>query len=403
MVWFNTSNFLNKELGPEYLNFSTGALCLTLEIIEMKKTLVAIAALAVVGAASAQVTLYGKIDATAKASTTGTSGATSTADLTKFSLDSAGLSGSRWGVKGSEDLGDGLKASFQLEQGFSVDTGTNSNDSRAFHRQAYVTLGGGFGSLSLGRQYGTIDNVMGYLDIQGYATNSAMGSAFFGGAHSDGTDGSGRINNSLVYTTPTVSGFTGVVHYAPGEDKTATKAATAYSGFYAMYSAGPLFVMGGYEQRGSQSVTAKDAVAATVNDDGVITSLGSVAVAAKAAATISGGMIGATYDLGSVKLSGAIENGKTTGKSDFGYMIGAAIPMGAAALQLGWASEAQSADGMVDGTSDALGATLVYTLSKRTNVYGSFIRANATGAAATAAAQTKTTTTTYGVGVRHDF
>jgi hypothetical protein len=111
VVWFNTSNFLNKELGPEYLNFSTGALCLTLENIEMKKTLVAIAALAVVGAASAQVTLYGKIDATAKSSTTGKSGATTAADLTKFSIDSAGLSGSRWGVKGSEDLGGGLKAS----------------------------------------------------------------------------------------------------------------------------------------------------------------------------------------------------------------------------------------------------------------------------------------------------
>jgi len=363
----------------------------------MKKTLIAIAALAVVGAASAQVTLYGKIDATAKASTTGTSGATTTADLTKYSLDSAGLSGSRWGVKGSEDLGGGLTASFQLEQGFSVDTGANSNDSRAFHRQAYVTLGGGFGSLSLGRQYGTIDNVIGYLDIQGYSTNSAAGSAFAAGAHADGTDGSGRINNSIVYTTPTVSGFTGVVHYAPGEDKTASKAATAYSGFYAMYAAGPLFVMGGYEQRGSQAVAAADAVAATPGN------AGTAAVTAKAAATISGGMIGATYDLGSVKLSGSIENGKTTGKSDFGYAIGAAIPMGAAALQLGWAAETQSADSYVDGTSDALGATLVYTLSKRTNVYGSFIRSNSTPAAATAAAQTKTTSTTYGVGVRHYF
>ena len=401
MVWFNTSNFLNKELGPEYLNFSTGALCLTLEIIEMKKTLVAIAALAVVGAASAQVTLYGKIDATVKASTTGKSGATTAADLTKFSLDSAGLSGSRWGVKGSEDLGGGLKASFQLENGFAVDTGAAAQGGLLFGRQAYVTLGGGFGSVSLGRQYGTIDNVMGYLDVQGYATNSAMGSAFAGGAHSDGTDGSGRINNSLVYTTPSVSGFTGVVHYAPGEDKTATAAATAYSGFYAMYSAGPLFVMGGYEQRNSQATAAVAAVASDITTTPI--KLGSAAVAAKASATISGGMIGATYDLGSVKLSGAIENGKTTGASDFGYMIGAAIPMGAAALQLGWASEAQSADGMVDGTSDGLGATVVYTLSKRTNVYGSFIRTNVTPAAATAAAQTKTTTTTYGVGIRHDF
>ena len=368
----------------------------------MKKTLVAIAALAVVGAASAQVTLYGKIDATARASTVGKSGATTEADLTKFSLDSAGLSGSRWGVKGTEDLGSGLTAAFQLEQGFSVDTGTNSNDSRAFHRQAYVTLGGGFGSLSLGRQYGTIDNVIGYLDIQGYATNSAMGSAFAGGAHADGTDGSGRINNSITYTTPSVSGFTGVLHYAPGEDKTATAAATSYSGFYAMYSAGPLFVMGGYEQRGFQASAAVAAVPSDITTTPI--KLGSAAVAAVAAKTISGGVIGATYDLGAVKLNGTLENGKTTGKSDFGYAVGAAVPMGAATIQVGWASEAQTVDGnAADGTTDALGATVVYTLSKRTNVYGSFIRANSTPSALTAAAQTKTTTTTYGVGVRHDF
>ena len=367
----------------------------------MKKTLIAIAALAVVGAASAQVTLYGKIDATAKASTTGKSGAAPVADLTKYSIDSAGLSGSRWGVKGSEDLGGGLTASFQLEQGFSVDTGEASN-TRQFHRQAYATLGGGFGSLSLGRQYGTIDNVIGYLDIQGYTSNSAMGSAFAAGAHADGTDGSGRISNSIVYTTPTVSGFTGVVQYAPGEDKTATAAATAYSGFYAMYSAGPLFVMGGYEQRSYQATAAAALVPGTAVA-GTVFTLGTAAVAAVPSKTISGGMIGATYDLGAVKLSGSIENGNTSGKSDFGYGIGAAIPMGAAVLQLGWAAETQSADASVDGTSDGLGATLVYTLSKRTNVYGSFLRANSTPAAATAAAQTKTTSTTYGVGVRHDF
>ena len=339
----------------------------------MKKTLIAIAALAVVGAASAQVTLYGKIDATLRSATTSTSGATPVAELTKVSMDSAGLSGSRWGVKGSEDLGSGLTASFQLEQGFSVDTGEASN-TRQFHRQAYVTLGGGFGSLSLGRQYGTIDNVIGYLDIQGYATNSAMGAAFFGGAHSDGADGSGRISNSIVYTTPTVSGFTGVAHYAPGENKTLAASATDYTGFYAMYSAGPLFVMGGYENK-----------AVTGSSD------------------ISGGQIGLTYDLGTAKLSATYELGRAAGAKDTGYAFGVAVPMGAAALQVGYAVEDQTATGKADGKNDALGATVVYTLSKRTNVYGTFIRSNTMAVAATAAAQNKTTATTYGVGVRHDF
>jgi predicted porin len=62
-----------------------------------------------------------------------------------------------------------------------------------------------------------------------------------------------------------------------------------------------------------------------------------------------------------------------------------------------------SADNKVDGTTDAFGTTVVYTLSKRTNVYGSFIRSNLTPTAATSALQVKTTIATYGVGVRHDF
>ena len=376
--------------------------------------------------------MYGKIDATARASTVGTSGATSTADLTKYSVDSAGLSGSRFGFKGSEDLGGGLKASFQVENGFNVDSGAAAQGGLLFGRQAYVSLGGGFGSISVGRQYGTYDNALGSLDIQGYSTNSAMGYAFAGflpsatatsGAHADAFDGSGRVNNAIVYTTPSISGFSASLMYAPGENNVAAtaatatalavtaKGATAYTGFMASYAAGPLMVMGAYEQQGTQATDATGPTLSLVGPTGTCaatqTLSGSICSTpgkvAAGSATTSGGILGVTYDLTAVKLSGTIGNGKTTAKSDFGYAIGAAVPMGAAVIQVGWASETMSADNKVDGTADAFGTTVVYTLSKRTNVYGSFIRSNLTPTAATVAAQTKTTIATYGVGVRHDF
>ena len=377
--------------------------------------------------------MYGKVDATARASTVGTSGATTTADLTKYSVDSAGLSGSRFGFKGSEDLGGGLTASFQLENGFSVDSGAAGQGSLLFGRQAYVSLGGGFGSISVGRQYGMYDGALGSLDIQGYSTNSAMGYAFAGflpaatatsGAHADAFDGSGRVNNAVVYSTPNISGFSAAVMYAPGENNVAAtaatatalavtaKGATAYTGIATSYSAGPLFVMGAYEQQGTQATDATGPVLSLVGQtatcsakqtgpvNGICTT---PAAAATGSATTSGGILGVTYDLTAVKLSGTIANGKTTDKSDFGYGIGASVPMGAAVIQVAWAQETMSAKDKVDGTTDAFGTTVVYTLSKRTNVYGSFIRSNLTAAAATVAAQTKTTIATYGVGVRHDF
>ena len=171
-------------------------------------------------------------------------------------------------------------------------------------------------------------------------------------------------------------------------------------------------MMGGYEQRGKQATAASTtySIATKANTDvnninGAYAAGANIKTVTDAtlAATISGGMIGATYDLGAVKLSGSIENGNTTGKSDFGYAIGVAVPMGAAVIQVGWAAETQSADKNVDGTSDGLGATVVYTLSKRTNVYGSFIRSNYTPVATLSSDQIKSTATAFGVGVRHDF
>ena len=107
----------------------------------MKKTLIAFAALsALAGIAQAQssVTLYGVADAyLASVKTENKVGAVTTS-LTQTKIDSGGHNGSRWGLRGSEDLGGGLKAIFQLESGFNIDTGASAQNGVLFSRQAFV-------------------------------------------------------------------------------------------------------------------------------------------------------------------------------------------------------------------------------------------------------------------------
>ncbi len=163
----------------------------------MKKTLVAIAALAAFGAASAQssVTLYGRIDASIGSVKT-TAGGVTIADP-GVQIRSGAHTGSRWGLKGSEDLGGGLKANFVLEQGFNIDSGTFADATRQFSRQAFVGLSGGFGSLNIGRQYDITDNMYGMYDPTGYSGYSAMGYAF-----NVGCGNRSVLVPSFVKTTP---------------------------------------------------------------------------------------------------------------------------------------------------------------------------------------------------------
>ena len=116
----------------------------------MKKSLIALAALAAVGAASAQssVTLYGLIDA-------GYSWAEHTGKLpgntfktTETGFTSGNLSGSRWGLKGQEDLGNGLAAVFNVEAGFDS---INGDFTTGFNRRSVVGLKGAFGQVLVGR------------------------------------------------------------------------------------------------------------------------------------------------------------------------------------------------------------------------------------------------------------
>ena len=124
--------------------------------MKMKLFAAAVAALAAGGAyAQSSVTLYGVVDAGIEYN----SNAGQTGD-NLFRMASGNQSGSRWGLRGVEDLGGGLKGVFVLESGFDVDTGpvvkARWQDSRLFGRQAYVGLQSNFGSILLGRQQTTL-------------------------------------------------------------------------------------------------------------------------------------------------------------------------------------------------------------------------------------------------------
>ena len=132
----------------------------------MKKTLM-VAALTGVFATAAHaqssVTLYGLIDA-------GITYTNNQGGHSNWQETSGSVNGSRWGLRGSEDLGGGLKAIFTLENGFNIANGNLGQNSREFGRQAFVGLASDqFGSVTLGRQYDSAVDYLGPLALTGTA------------------------------------------------------------------------------------------------------------------------------------------------------------------------------------------------------------------------------------------
>ncbi|WP_175942261.1 porin [Caballeronia sp. BCC1704] len=163
-------------------------------------TSLSLALLGAAGAAQAQtsVTLYGVID-------TGlayVSHANSAGDHL-FGMVNGTLSGPRWGLKGQEDLGGGLKALFQLESGFDPGTGRLNQGGREFGRQAFVGLSGNqWGTVTLGRQYDPSVDM-----VQGLTADNYWGAAFATPGDVDNYDNSLRVSNAVKYVSPVFSGF----------------------------------------------------------------------------------------------------------------------------------------------------------------------------------------------------
>lgn len=157
----------------------------------MKRTSLGIASLLVLFAGSAQaqssVTLYGLVDTGVERLDNVSGGGGSIYRMPSI----AGSFASRWGVRGSEDLGAGLKAVFTLESGFGADTGALQQGGRAFGRQAFVGLSGAWGTLSLGRQYSML--------FPGSAASDLFLAQIYGTGAFDTYLAGPRIDNALAY------------------------------------------------------------------------------------------------------------------------------------------------------------------------------------------------------------
>ena len=204
----------------------------------MKKTFVAVAVLgAFAGSAmAADVTLYGKIDLGLQYQHL--DNGTTTTD--QFKETSGQNSGSRFGLKGTEDLGNGMKVGFVLENGFSADDGKMGQGSRLFGREAQMYLTSDYGTLGFGRMGGLSSG------LGSYNMNSFMAMSTGWGDQASKLSNFGlnrdRYDNSIVYRTPSFAGFQVAAQYSfkmDGQEAVHTRANQRYAALGATYKNGP--------------------------------------------------------------------------------------------------------------------------------------------------------------------
>ena len=176
----------------------------------MKKTLAAVAVLgAFAGSAvAADVTLYGLVDYSLNYQHLDSDVPTQDAtDSTQ--LRSGANSGSRFGLKGTEDLGNGVKVGFVLENGFAADTGAlGDKDNRLFDRESQLFVEGSFGRVAFGR-FGQLASSLGSYGLLGVTGpfSTGWGDAT-GGLKFVSANGFGRYDNAVTYVTPSFGGLT---------------------------------------------------------------------------------------------------------------------------------------------------------------------------------------------------
>ena len=347
----------------------------------MKKTLAALAVLgAFAGSAmAADVTLYGAIDTGLEYihnKTTDFAGDSVKED--KFDMQNGWDTPSRWGLKGSEDLGNGYKVSFKLESGFSSDDGTMNQSGRLFGREAGLTLSGPFGSVAFGR-FGGISSSAGTYDMLGYVES-------FDGGDGDvwGFAASERYDNMVVYQTPRFAGLQGTVQYSFKTDTKAeeysgaegTSDAKRYASIGLTGEYGPAQFAVGYEltKYGVENGTRQ-----LPKDDGHLVFVGGnydfQVVQIFAEAQYYKGQLAASgfdrTDIDGTNLSG-VEGFE--GMKGYGLHFGAVAPVGAGTVTAGLyyvdGSVEHQIEGLdVDTTFWGLSARYNYPLSERTGLY----------------------------------
>lgn len=375
----------------------------------MKKTLVALAALAATGAfAQSSVTLYGIADVALASDKTSTRVAGVTTNVTQTKLNSGGVNGSRFGLKGSEDLGGGLKANFQLENGFNIDTGGFAAGSTVtppatstllFGRQAYVGLSGNFGSVTFGRQYTSYDEARGGNDPQGHSSFSATA----GGAWAAGRDYLYRADNSIKYDTPNFGGFSAGLTYALGENKAPPAGAGSLLALKAGYANGPIAVAFAHQVEKAGSINLTNTAAAPGIANGPQGGGAGLLGTNEKHTLVTG-----SYNFGVAKLGLGFNTSKDDQVggpgADKEFQIGVNVPLGATELIADYATSKAAANATSNGyKARAIGIEARYALSKRTGAYFGFRNVKSDVTYNVTGPDTGSKSNIIAVGMRHFF
>ena len=345
-----------------------------------KKSLAAVAVLAAFAgsAYAADVTMYGRVDLGLRFTNTDADVAGQD-DVSKFEMASGNYTGTRFGIKGEEDLGNGLQVGFVLENGFDADDGSfdGNGDDKIFGREAQLNLSGAFGTVSFGR-VGQLASANGSFGILGGASPFSGGWQDSVGQKFAFANGFARFDNTVTYVTPE---FAGLKVYAQYSFQNSSKEAGTegkssvdrYYGVGATYTNNNLYLVGIVDSMNWDST----ATGANLDDQLAVT-LGGAYDFGVAKLYASGQYFDNAKGVGQkrAKVDGTIAegydfSGDLEGAEGWGLNVGVGVPVfgGTAKAQVAYMDAESTRDSDMNVSRWSLAAGYDYNLSKRTMVY----------------------------------
>lgn len=339
----------------------------------MKKSLIALAMAATMpafGQAQTNITMYGIADAAIASVKSGNPGTRNA-----VRLDSGTQSVSRWGMRGTEELGGGLKALFNFEAALTVDDGTAG--ALDFQRRSFVGLGGNWGLVQLGRDYTP--------SFWSLLSSDTFGYGLWGNTLSYGNFYATRYSNMIEFRSANMGGLEFNAAFSAGENSNSAFPSSAGSGIdvSALYNAGPLMLTGAYQV--NKNLLGKQQKVAS---------------------------LGAGLNVGAVGLKGGYSQSDSKDQGGVKikmFNVGGTFKVGAGEFL---AQYIRLENDRTDGKGETIAVGYTYPLSRRTNVHASLAlhRNNNTGTFGINSSGTSTGAISSGadpravaVGVRHTF